>query len=105
MSTKVACQESQIHSLDFRLRGTKIWRVSLSKSPGYSERLLTAQETAGRLGVKRKTLYNWASTWEVERRGPEPLRMGGRALRYRESDVSQYIKTCRGLPDGGLDRR
>ncbi|MEV0522692.1 helix-turn-helix domain-containing protein [Streptomyces sp. NPDC050439] len=52
---------------------------------------LTAQEAADRLRIKRKTLYNWASTWEVERRGPEPLRMGGRALRYRESDVDRYI--------------
>ncbi|MEU0924515.1 helix-turn-helix transcriptional regulator [Streptomyces malaysiensis] len=90
-SITVACQENQIHSFDYRLCGTKIWRVSLSKSAGYSERLLTAQETADRLGVKRKTLYNWASTWEVERRGPEPLRMGTRSLRYRESEVSQYI--------------
>ncbi|WP_394814740.1 helix-turn-helix transcriptional regulator [Streptomyces millisiae] len=57
------------------------------------ERLLTAQETADRLGVKRKTLYNWASSWEVEQRGPEPLRMGGRALRYRESDVARYIES------------
>jgi predicted DNA-binding transcriptional regulator AlpA len=54
---------------------------------------LTAQETADRLRVKRKTLYNWASTWEVERRGPEPLRMEGRALRYRESDVARYIES------------
>jgi excisionase family DNA binding protein len=53
--------------------------------------LLTAQETAERLGVKRKTLYNWAGTWAVEKRGPEPLRMGGRSLRYRESDVADFI--------------
>ncbi|MEV8021184.1 helix-turn-helix domain-containing protein [Streptomyces sp. NPDC086554] len=53
--------------------------------------MLTAQETADCLGVKRKTLYNWAGTWEVERRGPEPLRLEGRALRYRESDVARYI--------------
>lgn len=57
------------------------------------EWLLTARETAHRLSVTRKTLYNWASTWEVERRGPEPLRMGGRSLRYRESDVARFIKS------------
>lgn len=62
-----------------------------SPRPGERERLLTVQETAERLGVKRKTLYNWVSTWEVERRGPEPLRLGGRSLRYRESDVDRYI--------------
>src|SRR5439155_24455534 len=52
---------------------------------------LTAQETADRIRVKRKTLYTWAGTWDVEHRGPEPHRMGGRALRYRESDVDRYI--------------
>ncbi|MFE0099809.1 helix-turn-helix transcriptional regulator [Streptomyces sp. NPDC059009] len=58
------------------------------------ERWLTAQEAAERLRIKRKTLYNWASTWEVEHRGPEPLRMsGGRALRYRESDVDRCVAT------------
>ncbi|WP_329555266.1 helix-turn-helix transcriptional regulator [Streptomyces sp. NBC_00696] len=62
----------------------------MTKSPR-TDRWLTAQETADRLRVKRKTLYNWASTWAVEHRGPEPHHMGGRALRYRESDVDQYI--------------
>ncbi|WP_374120587.1 helix-turn-helix transcriptional regulator [Streptomyces sp. AN091965] len=55
------------------------------------ERWLTSQETADRLRVARKTLYNWASTWEVEHRGPKPFRMGGRALRYRESDVDRCV--------------
>ncbi|MFD8716929.1 helix-turn-helix transcriptional regulator [Streptomyces sp. NPDC059629] len=59
--------------------------------PSRPERWLTAQETADRLRVKRKTLYNWAGTWDVEHRGPEPHRMGGRALRYRESDVDRCI--------------
>ncbi|WP_411977808.1 helix-turn-helix transcriptional regulator [Streptomyces phaeochromogenes] len=53
---------------------------------------LTAQEAADRLRISRKTLYNWASTWEVERRGPEPLRLGGRALRYRASDVERCVE-------------
>ena len=62
----------------------------MTKTPR-SERWLTAQEAADRLHVKRKTLYNWASTWDVEHQGPEPHRMGGRALRYRESEVDRYI--------------
>ncbi|MER5833747.1 helix-turn-helix domain-containing protein [Streptomyces sp. NPDC002130] len=57
------------------------------------ERWLTTQEAADRLRVKRKTLYNWASTWDVEYRGPKPYRMGSRALRYRESDVDEYIES------------
>ncbi|MEV0472912.1 helix-turn-helix transcriptional regulator [Streptomyces prunicolor] len=63
----------------------------MTKSPR-TECWLTAQEAADRLRVKRKTLYNWASTWDVERRGPEPFRLGGRALRYRESDVDQCVE-------------
>lgn len=63
----------------------------MTAKPPRRERWLTTQEAADRLRVKRKTLYNWASTWEVEHRGPQPHRMGGRALRYRESDVDQYI--------------
>ncbi len=70
----------------------------MSKVSRSQECLLTAQETAERLRLKRKTLYNWASTWEVERRGPEPLRMGRRTLRYRESDVARYIE---GLTSAG----
>ncbi|MFI9755810.1 helix-turn-helix transcriptional regulator [Streptomyces collinus] len=54
---------------------------------------LTAKEAADRLRVKRKTLYNWASTWDVEHRGPKPYRMGSRALRYRESEVDEYIES------------
>ncbi|MEV5848473.1 helix-turn-helix domain-containing protein [Streptomyces sp. NPDC051985] len=61
--------------------------------PPRRERWLTAQEAADRLRVKRKTLYNWASTWEVDHRGPQPHRLGSRALRYRESEVD----SCLGL--------
>ncbi len=61
-----------------------------SHSP-YPDKLLTAQQTADRLGLRRKTLYNWASLWALEHRGPEPLRLGGRCLRYRESDVAAFI--------------
>lgn len=62
----------------------------MTNSPRH-ELWLTAQETANRLRVKRKTLYNWACTWDVEHRGPEPYRLGSRALRYRVSDVDQFI--------------
>ncbi|WP_419994455.1 helix-turn-helix transcriptional regulator [Streptomyces boninensis] len=62
------------------------------KPPPPCERLLSPQDAADLLGLRRKTLYNWASTWKVERRGPEPLRLEGRALRYRASDVARYIE-------------
>ncbi|GHE43775.1 hypothetical protein GCM10018785_11700 [Streptomyces longispororuber] len=59
------------------------------------ERWPTAQEAADRLRAARQTLYDWAATWEVQRRGPEPLRIGTRALRYRESDVDRCVKSRR----------
>ncbi|MFE9764785.1 helix-turn-helix transcriptional regulator [Streptomyces sp. NPDC005808] len=58
------------------------------------EPLLTAKETAERLGLALKTLQNWASTWDVEPRGPKPIRLfpnrGG--IRYRQSEVFQMIR-------------
>jgi excisionase family DNA binding protein len=51
-----------------------------------SDRLLTAQEFADRLGIKRSTAYQWA----YERRLPT-VKLG-RALRFRESEVEKLIR-------------
>ncbi|MEU5066674.1 helix-turn-helix domain-containing protein [Streptomyces virginiae] len=59
--------------------------------PAAQDRLLTARETAARLGVSPKTLYRWASCWGVERRGPMPVRMDGGLVRWPESVVTAYI--------------
>lgn len=56
--------------------------VLMPKKPSAAERWLTAQEAADRLRIALKALYNWASACEVQRRGPEPLRLGNRDLRY-----------------------
>jgi len=48
--------------------------------------LLTAQQVAEKLGVKRSTAYQWA----YERRLPT-VKLG-RALRFRESEIEKFIR-------------
>ncbi|RMI44456.1 MerR family transcriptional regulator [Streptomyces triticirhizae] len=57
-------------------------------------RLLTPQETADRLGVRLKTLQNWAPAWEVNRVGPKPhrLRPGRGWVRYEEAEVARIVR-------------
>lgn len=52
-----------------------------------AERLLTVNEAAVKLGVKRATMYEWAR----ERRIPT-VKLFGRALRFRESDLEKLIR-------------
>lgn len=51
------------------------------------ETLLTAAELATYLAVPLKTLY----AWRYQRKGPPGFRVG-RHLRYRRTDVQQWIK-------------
>jgi len=51
-----------------------------------SDRLLTVDEAAQLLGLKRSTLYQWA----YERRIPT-VKLLGRALRFRQSTIEQLI--------------
>ena len=55
------------------------------------ESLLTATELADYLAVPVKTLY----AWRYQRKGPPGFRVG-RHLRYRRTDVQQWI-------DGQID--
>lgn len=51
-----------------------------------TDRLLTRQETAARLGVRPQTLATWAMTG----RHLTMIRVGGR-VRYRESDIEAFL--------------
>ena len=53
-----------------------------------SERLLDAAEVAARLNVKKSTVYSWV----FKRVVPYVKLPGGRALRFREADVSRMIE-------------
>lgn len=56
-----------------------------------TERLLTVSEVAEWLGINPGTLYYWRHT----HRGPRSLSVGG-SVRYRVSDVEDWIKERRG---------
>ncbi|GAA3740073.1 helix-turn-helix domain-containing protein [Salinactinospora qingdaonensis] len=54
---------------------------------GGSNRMLSAQETADRLGISRRTLYNNWKSW-----GLKAHKVGG-SLRFRERDVEAWLDT------------
>lgn len=59
--------------------------------------LLTREEACARMGkagldYSPWTLRAWRSTWPTgERRGPMPLLLSPRKLRYRQADVDAFI--------------
>ncbi len=53
-----------------------------------AERLMTRQEAAEFLGLKPQTLNNWA----VEQRHFPVIKIGGRCVRYRLSDLQRFIE-------------
>lgn len=60
-----------------------------------AERLLSTSEVARRLDVQANTLAKWRSVGL----GPAFLRLGGRAVRYRESDVDAWLASCSVTPE------
>lgn len=67
-----------------------------------AERIMTDKELAEEFGVSATCLRNW----RYEGRGPKFLRLGGGAtIRYRESDVLQYLESCVVLPGGQPNRQ
>ena len=61
-----------------------------------TENLLTIQDTAKLLNVKKGTLDTWRST----KRYPLPYVKLGKTIRYRYEDVKQFITSCtQGLPE------
>jgi excisionase family DNA binding protein len=61
-------------------------RLPQSRENGHRDRLLDVGEAAEMLSVKRATLYQWAH----QRRIPV-VKLMGRALRFRESDLQKLI--------------
>ena len=54
-------------------------------SPKKREQLLTTAAAAEILGVREATLVAWRARGTLDR--PQPVRVGTRSIRYRESDV------------------
>ncbi len=51
--------------------------------------LLTPREAAEFLGVPQGTLAQWRS----QRRGPPYIKLEGRLVRYRHTDLENYLKS------------
>lgn len=49
--------------------------------------LLTVEETAAYLGVKPRLL----ESWRYRNTGPKYIRLGGRHVRYRQTDLDDWI--------------
>ena len=49
--------------------------------------LLTAKEFGRRARVSKRTVIRWRNTGV----GPRPVRIGPRAIRYRASDVDEFL--------------
>lgn len=62
------------------------------------ERLLDAGQAAEILGLQKKTVYAWAE------QGRLPAFRIGRALRFRESELLEYIEASRVLTGEGKMR-
>jgi excisionase family DNA binding protein len=57
-------------------------------NPQATERFLTRQQAAEFLGLKPQTLANWAIT----QRYLPVVKIGGRCVRYRMSDLLQHME-------------
>lgn len=64
--------------------------------PPGGDRLLTEKEAAALLGLQPSTLRRWRSVGQPGQ--PEFVRVAGRAIRYRMSDLLAYVEA---LPTSG----
>jgi prophage regulatory protein len=53
-----------------------------------SDRVLRPKNAAAKLGVVRQTLYSWAKEGLL----PSPIKLGRRAVGWRESVLDDFIK-------------
>jgi excisionase family DNA binding protein len=51
--------------------------------------LLTTEQTAKLLGLKPTTLEHW----RIVRKGPAFVRVGPRCIRYRRSDLEEWVES------------
>ncbi len=60
------------------------------------ERLLNEAESAQFLGLSPNTL----NRWRCLRKGPEFVKLGGRSVRYRLSDLTAWVESQRKMTSG-----
>lgn len=55
------------------------------------EKLLTRKEVEHIIGLKRSTIYDWMRSG----RFPRPMRLGPKAVRWRQSDITTWMEELR----------
>src|SRR5437870_4526623 len=65
-----------------------------------SNEFLSQREVAVRLGMSARTIEGWRARGV----GPPFLRLSARAVRYRSSDLEQWLDQRRVADEAGLDR-
>jgi predicted DNA-binding transcriptional regulator AlpA len=63
--------------------------------------LLSQRQVASRLGVSARTIEGWRARGV----GPPFLRLSARAVRYRSSDLEQWLDQRRVADEGRLEHR
>ena len=53
------------------------------------DRLLRRKEVEERIGFKHSAIYRWINAGSF----PRPVQVGGRAVRWRESDIDAWLET------------
>lgn len=61
--------------------------------------LLRRVEFADRVGVTVRTVERW----EREGRGPKPIRIGRRTVRYRVTDIENWLDQLSESPESGAN--
>lgn len=55
------------------------------------QNLLTEKQAAEKMGLTERTLQNWRYTGK----GPDYIKLSHRAVRYRESDLAEWVEERR----------
>lgn len=66
-----------------------------------TDELLSQRQVAARLGVSARTIEGWRARGV----GPPFLRLSARAVRYRSSDIEQWLDQRRVDDEQGLEAR
>jgi predicted DNA-binding transcriptional regulator AlpA len=85
---------------DTRLR-SGIARQERNDGGRTTNELLSQREVAVRLGISARTVEGWRARGV----GPPYLRLSARAVRYRSSDLEQWLNQRRVADEPGLEAR
>jgi excisionase family DNA binding protein len=77
-------------TLDTQSQKAKEKRMSLTNQ-SVQEAFWTEREVAARLKISSRTLRRWIASQQA----PPAIRLGGRTVRWRESDLLRYVEECR----------